>query len=522
MSELLPEKWVATTIDDVTVNTAQRQPQQDESFVYIDIGSIDRGTKRISTPQTMLGQNAPSRARKVVQTGDVLVSTTRPNLNAVAMVPEELNNQIASTGFDVLRAPNIDPRWLFHMVRTTAFVEAMSELVQGALYPAVRPRDIRAFEMPLAPLNEQRRIADKLDCLLARVDACRERCDRIPLILKRFRQSILLEAMSGNLTDDWREEQDVSFDWRYVDIQSVAKVGTGSTPLRSNPSYYADKGVAWITSAATGLPFVNAASEFVTEAAIAAHRLRLYPVGTLLVAMYGEGKTRGQVTELAIEATINQACAAVVVVESSAVRKYVKLALQANYFGMRELAEGGNQPNLNLSKIKEFPLYLPSLNEQHEIVRQVEKLFAFVDRLEARYQIARTQVDRLTPALLNKALQGELVPQVPNDEPASVLLEQIRESKLETPPPQKTRKTMNRSSQNSKNSRERLHEKIYQQFGTRNFAAEALSELKGWDIETNREYLFQLLDQGVLIMLKKESGNGYILKCADNRTEGHS
>jgi len=92
---------------------------------------------------------------------------------------------------------------------------------------------------------------------------------------------------------------------------------------------------------------------------------------------------------------------------------------------MRELAEGGNQPNLNLSKVKEFPLSLPDLVEQTEIVRRVETLFAFADRLEARYTTARTQVEKLTPSLLAKAFRGELVPQDPNDEPASVLLERI-------------------------------------------------------------------------------------------------
>jgi type I restriction enzyme, S subunit len=306
----------------------------------------------------------------------------------------------------------------------------LSELNKATAIPGINRQDAYKAKIPLAPLNEQKRIADKLDRLLARVDACRERCDRIPLILKRFRQSVLAAATSGELTEDWREDQNISFHWQATDVQSVAIVGTGSTPLRSNSSYYTDDGVPWVTSAATGQPFVNSASEFVTEAAITAHRLKIYPVRTLLVAMYGEGKTRGQVTELAIEATINQACAAVIVDESVVMKEYVKFALQANYLEMRELAEGGNQPNLNLSKIKEFPLCLPPFEEQQEIIHRVKTLFAYADRLEARYKTARAQIDRLTPALLDKAFQGELVPQDPNDEHASVLLERIQASRL--------------------------------------------------------------------------------------------
>ena len=145
--------------------------------------------------------------------------------------------------------------------------------------------------------------------------------------------------------------------------------------------------------------------------------------------MYGEGKTRGQVTELAIEATINQACAAIMVDESLACKEYVKLSLQANYLEMRELAEGGNQPNLNLSKIKTFPLFLPPLEEQKEIIRRVEKMFEKIDMMEQEYQKAAKLCDRLEQATLAKAFRGELVPQDPDDEPASVLLEQVKREK---------------------------------------------------------------------------------------------
>lgn len=295
-------------------------------------------------------------------------------------------------------------------------------------------------ELPIAvpPLGEQQRIADKLDTVLARVDACRDRLTRVAPLLKRFRQSVLAAATSGRLTEDWRTQNDANV-WVSTDIQSVADVGTGSTPLRSNADYFAPAGTPWITSGATSQPFVLSAQEFVTAAAIKAHRLKVYPPGTLLVAMYGEGKTRGQVTELRIPAAINQACAAVCVDEGLARVAYVKLALQANYLEMRELAEGGNQPNLNLSKVKEFELKLPNLDEQTEIVHRVETLFAFADRLEARLAHAQTAVDRLTPSLLSKAFRGELVPQDPNDEPASALLARMAAARSAAPLTSRTR-----------------------------------------------------------------------------------
>lgn len=362
--------------------------------------------------------------------GDVLLAKITPCFEngkggLVSDLPSGLG--AGSTEYFVCRPlPGaLHSKYLLAHFKTRQFVRNGAVEMTGSVGHKRLPKNyVTDTAIPLAPLAEQKRIADKLDSVLARVDACRNRLDRLPALLKRFRQSILAAAISGRLTEDWRKGADIS-EWRNTDIQSVAHVGTGSTPLRSNPLFFAAAGTPWVTSAATSQGAVTCADQFVTSEAIVAHRLRIYPVGTLLVAMYGEGKTRGQVTELGIPATINQACAAVIVDGSLTLNAFVKFALLANYLEMRELAEGGNQPNLNLAKIKEFPLALPSLHEQHEIVRRVDILFAFADRLEARLATARKQVAQLTPALLAKAFRGELVPQDPADEPASELLKRL-------------------------------------------------------------------------------------------------
>ena len=440
MSEL-PENWGTAPLSAISSDVPQRVPDLAERFTYIDIGSIDRETKTIAAPQVLLGRDAPSRARKQVATGDTLVSMTRPNLNAVALVPPSLDGQIASTGFDVLRPlAGIDPRWLAYLVRTENFVSAMSELVQGALYPAVRTKDVRAYEAPIAPSEEQTRIADQLDTLLTRINACQHRLNNIPVLLKRFRQAVLERALSGHLTMAWRETAAAEIDaWKSVTLGDIADVGTGSTPLRSNASYFANSGMPWVTSAATGSPYVTGTKEYVTPVAISSHRLKVYAPGTLLVAMYGEGKTRGQVTELRIHATINQACAAVKVDESRANIAFVKLVLWSQYEQTRALAEGGNQPNLNLSKVKGIPIQLPPLREQAEIVRRIEALFKLVAYIGDGYTAAFAQVQRLPSLVLAKAFRGELVPQDPCDEPASNLLARIATLRKSATPVPKTR-----------------------------------------------------------------------------------
>src|ERR1039458_7898667 len=137
---------------------AQDGPQGRREFTYVDISSIDRETKRIVDPKVLPAAKAPSRAKQVLQAGDVLVSMTRPNLNAVALVPPGLDGAIGSTGFHVLRPKDAEPGFLYYAVQTTDFIDAMCQKVQGALYPAVRPKDISSFCVHPFSFSQQRRI----------------------------------------------------------------------------------------------------------------------------------------------------------------------------------------------------------------------------------------------------------------------------------------------------------------------------------------------------------------------------
>lgn len=418
----LPITWALTSLGAVVNygSTSKAEPNEigDGDWV-LELEDIEKDSSRLLQKVTFLQRQSKSTKNRF-QAGDVLYGKLRPYLNKVLIAGEP---GYCTTEILPLKAgAHIDNRYLFYWLKHPVFLKYVEAESHGMNMPRLGTETGKAAPFVLAPRNEQTRIANQLDTLLTRVQACNDRFDAIPALLKRFRQTVLDAALNGAFLNNAAIAEPKL---PKVSISTIASVGTGATPLRSNSQFFASSGTPWITSSATSAAVVTSANEFVTHAAISAHRLKLYPKGTLLVAMYGEGKTRGQVAELGIEATINQACAAVVVNESKAIRAYVKLALQANYLNMRELAEGGNQPNLNLSKVKEFEIPLPSLADQAEIVRRVEALFALVDRIEARCITARAQAQRLTPLVLTKAFRGELVLQDPNDEPASKLLEQI-------------------------------------------------------------------------------------------------
>jgi type I restriction enzyme, S subunit len=142
----------------------QRDPRENPEveFSYIDIGSINSRTKRIECPKKLKGAQASVRARQVVCINDVLVSTVRPNLNTVALVPPDLNGQICSTGFCLLRCgPELLPDYLFAFVQTHIFVDALKEIVQGTLYPAVTDSQVFAQKIPWVEITKQKSIASE-------------------------------------------------------------------------------------------------------------------------------------------------------------------------------------------------------------------------------------------------------------------------------------------------------------------------------------------------------------------------
>ncbi len=364
--------------------------------------------------------------------GDVLLAKITPCFeNGKAGIAVGLPSGIGAGSSEFFVCRPVDgallPQWLLAHFKTNEFLQVGAQQMTGSVGHKRVPKGyLVGYELQLPPYPEQKRIAGKLDKLLARIDACRVRLDQVSNHAEQLKQSVLSAARSGALSAAWREANPGGCAWQQTTLGEVARIGTGTTPLRSNPGFYAASGIAWITSAATGLGTISAASEYVTTAAVAAHRLKVYPPGTLLVAMYGEGKTRGQVAELAISATVNQACAAIEVDESVMLRRFAMLMLQANYLAMRELAEGGNQPNLNLAKVRGLGLPLPSLAEQAEICRQAERLLALARAMDKRVQMANRQLQQMVGATLAKAFRGELVPQDPADEPAQAMLDRLR------------------------------------------------------------------------------------------------
>ena len=147
----LPPGWILKTIGDVITPFRSIDPNRepDREFTYIDIGAIDNANQKIAAPRKLLGKEAPSRARRLVRAGDILFSTVRTYLKNIAIVSDDLDGAIASTGIAILRpSPAVNGRYLFHWVCSEPFIGGISKAQDGTMYPAIRDTDCKNRSKP--------------------------------------------------------------------------------------------------------------------------------------------------------------------------------------------------------------------------------------------------------------------------------------------------------------------------------------------------------------------------------------
>lgn len=399
----LPVEWFLVHFTDLLDVQGGTQPPKSEfidqpSDGYIRLLQIrDFGSKPVPTYIPM------TKKLKTCQKEDILIARYGASLGRICSGMEGAYNVALAK---VITPSGIEKAFLKYFLRSDYFQNPLMLLSRSA-QNGFNKDDLTKFPFIFPALAEQQEIVRQLDVMLAQVEQIKARLDAIPAILKKFRQSVLADAVSGKLTEEWRGTSDL-INWQNKTLGDISVVKTGKTPSRKESRYWKDASIPWLTSSATGNNFTDHADEFISEIASKECNLKPFPKGTLLLAMYGEGKTRGQVTELLIDATCNQACAAILVNNEIAHKSFVKIRLLENYENIRKAASGGNQPNLNLNKVREIDIALPPLEEQSEIVQIVKKLFVYADKIEETVQSAQKRVNLLTQSILAKAFSGEL------------------------------------------------------------------------------------------------------------------
>lgn len=351
-----------------------------------------------------------------VQASDVLLTITGASIGRVCQVPHRLEGACVNQHVCIIRPITqvLGPEFLSAFLASPAMQEMIWTEQYGVTRQALTKGQILDFDVPLPPLAEQRRIVSKLEELLGKVSACRQRLAKIPTILKRFRQSVLAAACSGRLTADWREKNEREFDWKEsAATDACTVVQSGSTPAREK---FTDAGIPFLkiyNIVEQKIDF-DYRPQFVPEDLLDGSLKRSVVLpGDVLMNIVGPPLGKVAIVPDTYERwNINQAI--VLFRPSDALYGqflYYLLCSTLPYKDILQETRGSaGQANISLSQCRGMRFPLPPIDEQREVVRRVQQLFFLADQLEARYQKADAHVERLRQAILAKAFRGELVP----------------------------------------------------------------------------------------------------------------
>jgi type I restriction enzyme S subunit len=426
----LPEGWTSSGLGDLfDFKYGKGLPQEKR---------LDRGSVKVYGSNGVVGVHD-----KAITEGPTIIVGRKGSVGEVHLSPEACW-PIDTTYFIDEFPVNLPPNYWALYLRSLG----LGQQEKSSAIPGISRNDVYAVEVPVPPLAEQRRIVGKLEELLGKVDACRKRLDRVPLLLKRFRQSVLSAACSGRLTADWRSESttangqsvydsapelpEIPDRWRWVRLPETGEMSRGKSRHRprNEPSLFGGP-----------YPFIQTGDIAQSGGRITSHKQaysneglaqsRLWPTGTICITIAANIAESAMLT---YPACFPDSVVGIIADPELSVAEYVEYFIRVAKTDLAMFAPATAQKNINIAILGEVSVPLPPVAEQREIVRRVEGMFALADQIEARYLRAHAQVDRFTPSLLARAFHGDLVPteaelaraEGRGYEPAAVLLERIR------------------------------------------------------------------------------------------------
>ncbi|EKO8725259.1 restriction endonuclease subunit S [Escherichia coli] len=432
-AEKLPEGWVNIELNEIA---------SDISYGYTASSSVKREGPhmlRITDIQnnTVNWSNVPfcqiedkQKEKYLLADGDLVFARTGATVGKSFLIKGDIPESIYASYLIRVRCNGrVNKNLLSYFFRSPEYWSQITELSAGIGQPNVNGSKLKKLILPITSTNEQKIIAEKLDTLLAQVDSTKARLEQIPQILKRFRQAVLAAAVSGKLTNRLVQNRH----WKELllsDIASHIVDCPHSTPKWSSEGKYCVR-----TTAFTPFNLDLSKQGFVDEKTYQDRIQRLKPEADDI--LYSREGTIGIACQIpkGVELCLGQRM--VLIRASDKISsKYLTIVLNSNKILkiVKSKTMGSTAPRINMSDIKSYPIPLPPLPEQHEIVRRVEQLFAYADTIEKQVNNALARVNNLTQSILAKAFRGELTAQwraenpelISGENSAAALLEKIK------------------------------------------------------------------------------------------------
>lgn len=475
MMSNLPQGWTICNLDTVLTSLESgARPKGGVRGITSGVPSIGgehltyKGTFDFSSIKYVPEEFASKMKKGHIWSNDILIVKDGATTGKTAFVDKKFpfHNAVVNEHVFICRPSNqIEPRFLFRYLVSKEGQERILENFRGSAQGGINLSFAPNTQVLLAPLNEQCRIVAKLEKLLQKVDACKERLDKIPAILKRFRQSILSAACSGRLTADWREKNpkvktatkllkkiqearrenrlrnpqisQIDMDelpdtWAKTKISDVYNINPGHKGIEIDENLEVSFIPMKLIEEETGfmdVSFVRKYEEvksgytkFIEDDVVFAKITPCMENGKIAIAKNLCNGIGCGTTELHVFRPVEK--------DTNNFLFYFLLQKEIREMAKNRFQGTSGHLRVPVDFFEEIGFPLPPLEEQKEIVRRVEALFKIADQIEERYKKARAYVDKLTQSILAKAFRGELVPQDPNDEPASELLNRIKNKEL--------------------------------------------------------------------------------------------
>ncbi len=422
----VPEHWEKKRLRDCVEGCANgvwgdEADDGEDDIPVIRVADFDRGHRQVVEYETVRKVDSAQRASRALFPGDMLIEKSGGGeQQPVGMVVSYLGPEGAVCSNFVARMPPREGVVSRFMVYLHAYLYA-SRITNISIKQTtgIQNLDSTAYLSEacfLPPPDEQQAIADYLDTETARIDTLVQEKEELIGLLREWRQSVIAEYTSGatqpqdkkatgNVHMPW-----IPSDWSMVRLGKYARIGNGSTPLKDNASYWEGGTFPWLNSAVVNRDTVDEGCEYVTDAALRACHLPIVEPGALLVALTGQGKTRGQVTVLRIQATINQHLAYLALDDARFDSHFLFWALTGMYAALRMLSDGqgGTKGALTCDDLARFEVPMPPLALQREIAKAVSNEATKIDALITHTQEEIALLKELRAATIADAVLGRV------------------------------------------------------------------------------------------------------------------
>jgi len=414
MSELkgLPEHWATVSLGQLNQRvTSSINPKDfpDESFEYYSIPDYQKNQR----PSLTKGSEIDSQ-KLVLQPNTILFGKLNPRVEKVWQVlPSSGIRQIGSTEWlPILPPDTVDSRFVYYLTWSDYVMPKAKSLVSGSTPSRQRvdPSSFYKIKVPLPTLLEQISIAR----ILSSVEKAIGLQEKIVQTTTELKQALMQKLFSEGLRGEPQKETEIGLvpeSWKICTVGDVAMIQSGGTPSRENPGNWLGGTIPWVKTGEINYRTIVDTEEKITQHGLNNSSARIFPEGTLLMAMYGQGITRGRVGILGIEAATNQACAAIIPKQQEeVVTEYLYFYFQHSYKNLRRLGHGANQKNMNADLIRTFPIPLPNPKEQQALAITISSLERRIEQAWRKKRCLEDLMKTLLHGLMNSKIQAlELV-----------------------------------------------------------------------------------------------------------------